>query len=200
MPDATRRRGAGWLLAGTLLAASGGGGGNGTAAQTGVGGPPADDTAHAHAEQLLEQGRAAFRHDTFGSEVFWGDTLQLHGGSPRSSITTTRSSRSASIRERRAISSSTCGRSDRAAARCVLRMAYGRHDWPCATCAQRHQLRASPVQRAPRDRRAPRRRHEIAGAIAGERHGSRDATSASSADPARRMMVASPARRGTMPA
>ena len=27
---------------------------------------------------LIEQGRQIFRYDTFGDEVFWGDTLQLH--------------------------------------------------------------------------------------------------------------------------
>ena len=31
-----------------------------------------------HAETLLASGRDAFRFDTFGDEVFWGDTLQLH--------------------------------------------------------------------------------------------------------------------------
>jgi hypothetical protein len=31
-----------------------------------------------HAQQMIEQGRQIFRYDTFGSEAFWGDTLQLH--------------------------------------------------------------------------------------------------------------------------
>jgi hypothetical protein len=31
-----------------------------------------------NANQLLEEGRGTFRFDTFGDEVFWGDTLQLH--------------------------------------------------------------------------------------------------------------------------
>lgn len=31
-----------------------------------------------HADALLAAGQEAFRHDTFGSEVFWGDTLELH--------------------------------------------------------------------------------------------------------------------------
>lgn len=31
-----------------------------------------------NAATLLEQGREIFRFDTFGDEVFWGDTLQLH--------------------------------------------------------------------------------------------------------------------------
>jgi hypothetical protein len=31
-----------------------------------------------HAKTLLDEGRQTFRYDTFGSEAFWGDTLQLH--------------------------------------------------------------------------------------------------------------------------
>jgi hypothetical protein len=31
-----------------------------------------------HAQRLLEDGRQIFRYDTFGSEAFWGDALQLH--------------------------------------------------------------------------------------------------------------------------
>ena len=31
-----------------------------------------------YAQTMLEQGRKTFRYDTFGSEAFWGDTLQLH--------------------------------------------------------------------------------------------------------------------------
>src|SRR5262249_18937413 len=31
-----------------------------------------------HAKALLEEGKKAFRFDTFGSEAFWGDALQLH--------------------------------------------------------------------------------------------------------------------------
>ncbi|MFN3651003.1 MAG: hypothetical protein ACK47B_15620 [Armatimonadota bacterium] len=31
-----------------------------------------------NAASLLKEGRRAFRFDTFGSEAFWGDTLQLH--------------------------------------------------------------------------------------------------------------------------
>ena len=27
---------------------------------------------------MLEEGRKTFRYDTFGSEAFWGDALQLH--------------------------------------------------------------------------------------------------------------------------
>src|SRR5262245_41968038 len=28
--------------------------------------------------QLIQEGRQAFRFDTFGDETFWGDTLKLH--------------------------------------------------------------------------------------------------------------------------
>ena len=31
-----------------------------------------------HAQQMVEEGRRIFRYDTFGSEAFWGDALQLH--------------------------------------------------------------------------------------------------------------------------
>lgn len=31
-----------------------------------------------NARQMMENGRQIFRYDTFGSEVFWGDALQLH--------------------------------------------------------------------------------------------------------------------------
>ena len=31
-----------------------------------------------YAQGLLEEGRKIFRYDTFGSEAFWGDALQLH--------------------------------------------------------------------------------------------------------------------------
>jgi len=32
----------------------------------------------AHAQRMIEEGRRIFRFDTFGSEAFWGDALQLH--------------------------------------------------------------------------------------------------------------------------
>jgi hypothetical protein len=35
------------------------------------------DTLH-HAAKLLKDGKQVFRHDTFGDEEFWGDTLRLH--------------------------------------------------------------------------------------------------------------------------
>jgi hypothetical protein len=31
-----------------------------------------------NAQRMIEEGRQTFRYDTFGDEVFWGDTLQLH--------------------------------------------------------------------------------------------------------------------------
>ena len=31
-----------------------------------------------YAQSMLDEGRRTFRYDTFGSESFWGDTLQLH--------------------------------------------------------------------------------------------------------------------------
>lgn len=31
-----------------------------------------------HAQAMMEDGRKTFRYDTFGSEAFWGDALQLH--------------------------------------------------------------------------------------------------------------------------
>ena len=31
-----------------------------------------------HAQTMLEEGKKIFRYDTFGSEAFWGDALQLH--------------------------------------------------------------------------------------------------------------------------
>jgi len=40
--------------------------------------PENDRTIGAHAQKLIEEGRQIFRFDTFGSEAFWGDALQLH--------------------------------------------------------------------------------------------------------------------------
>jgi mono/diheme cytochrome c family protein len=42
--------------------------------------PPSDFDAEItrHAQTMLEEGKRIFRYDTFGSEVFWGDALQLH--------------------------------------------------------------------------------------------------------------------------
>ncbi|PYU20578.1 MAG: hypothetical protein DMG32_22090 [Acidobacteria bacterium] len=37
-----------------------------------------DTTITRHAQQMIESGRHVFRYDTFGSEAFWGDALQVH--------------------------------------------------------------------------------------------------------------------------
>jgi hypothetical protein len=37
-----------------------------------------DDAAAAYAKKLLDEGKEIFRHDTFGSENFWGGTLKVH--------------------------------------------------------------------------------------------------------------------------
>ena|SRR6516162_7947987 len=31
-----------------------------------------------HAQAMFDQGRKIFRYDTFGSEAFWGESLQIH--------------------------------------------------------------------------------------------------------------------------
>jgi hypothetical protein len=36
------------------------------------------DVVAENAQRMLEEGRQIFRYDTFGDEVFWGDTLRLH--------------------------------------------------------------------------------------------------------------------------
>ena len=49
------------------------------AAQPTGGGKGGNDNAISqNAEQLLASGKQTFRFDTFGDEVFWGDTLKLH--------------------------------------------------------------------------------------------------------------------------
>src|SRR5262245_12631839 len=40
--------------------------------------PSADRMIAQHAQRMVEDGRRIFRYDTFGSEAFWGDALQLH--------------------------------------------------------------------------------------------------------------------------
>ena len=40
--------------------------------------PPNDIAIYTNATSLLDQGRTIFRHDTLGSESFWGDALKLH--------------------------------------------------------------------------------------------------------------------------
>src|ERR1043165_2690654 len=37
-----------------------------------------DRQVRAHAQRTIEEGMRIFRFDTFGSEAFWGDALQLH--------------------------------------------------------------------------------------------------------------------------
>ena len=37
-----------------------------------------DGVVSKNAQKMMEQGRQIFRYDTFGSEAFWGDALQLH--------------------------------------------------------------------------------------------------------------------------
>ena len=37
-----------------------------------------DRQTNLYAQQMLKEGRHIFRFDTFGSQAFWGDTLQLH--------------------------------------------------------------------------------------------------------------------------
>ena len=46
--------------------------------ETADGGINSDDPAVRSAVQMIEEGRNTFRFDTFGDEVFWGDTLKLH--------------------------------------------------------------------------------------------------------------------------
>jgi hypothetical protein len=40
--------------------------------------PTGDRLIEHHAQEMIERGRQTFRYDTFGSEAFWGDKLQLH--------------------------------------------------------------------------------------------------------------------------
>ena len=37
-----------------------------------------DDKIDRSANEMLAEGRKIFRYDSFGSEAFWGDKLQLH--------------------------------------------------------------------------------------------------------------------------
>jgi len=43
-----------------------------------VGGTPYDHGIRQSALKMLREGQQTFRHDTFGDEQFWGDTLRLH--------------------------------------------------------------------------------------------------------------------------
>lgn len=50
-----------------------------TLAQTQKGNPSGfDEVISKHSQKMMEDGRQIFRNDTFGSEAFWGDALQLH--------------------------------------------------------------------------------------------------------------------------
>ncbi|HEY6148695.1 MAG TPA: hypothetical protein VIZ69_13395, partial [Thermoanaerobaculia bacterium] len=40
--------------------------------------PSFDGVVSKNAQKMMEQGKRIFRYDTFGSEAFWGDALQLH--------------------------------------------------------------------------------------------------------------------------
>jgi len=40
--------------------------------------PAATDSTLDNTRRMVEEGRRTFRSDTFGSEAFWGHTLQLH--------------------------------------------------------------------------------------------------------------------------
>jgi len=42
------------------------------------GGDNSDREIREHARKMMNEGRKVFRHDTFGDEAFWGDTLRLH--------------------------------------------------------------------------------------------------------------------------
>jgi len=37
-----------------------------------------DAVVRENSERMLQEGQQTFRFDTFGSEAFWGDALQLH--------------------------------------------------------------------------------------------------------------------------
>ena len=43
--------------------------------------PPFDRQIRANARQMIDEGRQAFRFDTFGDEAFWGGRLKLHHAS-----------------------------------------------------------------------------------------------------------------------
>ena len=56
--------------------------GAGVLTEMAAAGPPSttgfDAQIARHAQTMLEEGRNTFRYETFGSEAFWGDVLQLH--------------------------------------------------------------------------------------------------------------------------
>ena len=61
-----------------LIALAGSGCGGTEMRSTGNRAAGATDVTHENARRMLEEGRITFRFDTFGSEAFWGDALQLH--------------------------------------------------------------------------------------------------------------------------
>jgi len=40
--------------------------------------PAATDATLSNSRRMVEEGRGTFRFDTFGSEAFWGDAIELH--------------------------------------------------------------------------------------------------------------------------
>ncbi len=62
-----------------IVAALGGSGMLGAAMASAAPAPKGVDAENARsAQSMLEEGRKTFRYETFGSEAFWGDALQLH--------------------------------------------------------------------------------------------------------------------------
>jgi hypothetical protein len=59
----------GWRVLGTGLSAQ---------RNAATAAPSADRLINQYAQRMIDQGRQIFRTDTFGSEAFWGDALQLH--------------------------------------------------------------------------------------------------------------------------
>ena len=66
------------LLVLMAIAVTGGGCGGTEMRSQGQPAVGAPDGTQEHARRMLEEGRQTFRFDTFGSEAFWGDALQLH--------------------------------------------------------------------------------------------------------------------------
>src|SRR5262247_486781 len=65
---------AGWWKLGVTAQAQSNASGHKSAASA----SSADRRVEQYAQQMVEQGRQIFRYDTFGSEAFWGDAVQLH--------------------------------------------------------------------------------------------------------------------------
>src|SRR5262245_60474707 len=73
----TASAGAAAVLALALVGA-GCGGDDAGAAGTAPEAERLDPVVRAHVDDMLTAGRDAFRYDTFGDQVFWGDSLKLH--------------------------------------------------------------------------------------------------------------------------